>query len=42
MMKFVKCELLSLALISFGSMAVSIPMNINSQTNVGQQQEKTK
>ncbi|MFS1538976.1 MAG: hypothetical protein ACL7BU_10040 [Candidatus Phlomobacter fragariae] len=41
-MKFVKYALLSIALISFGSMAVSTPMNTNSQTNVGQQQVKTK
>lgn len=41
-MKFVKYALLSIALISFGSMAASTPMNTTSQTNVGQQQVKTK
>ncbi|CAA2930195.1 hypothetical protein [Arsenophonus endosymbiont of Bemisia tabaci] len=41
-MKFVKHALLSIELILFGSMAASIPMNKTSQTNVGQQQVKTK
>ncbi|HGJ5873318.1 MULTISPECIES: hypothetical protein [Arsenophonus] len=41
-MKFVKYALLSMALISFGSMAASTPMNASGQTNAGQQQVKTK
>ncbi|HGJ5856829.1 hypothetical protein QE197_14240 [Arsenophonus nasoniae] len=41
-MKFVKYALLSIALISFGSMAASTPMNTSSQTNVGQKQVKNK
>lgn len=40
-MKFVKYALLSIALISFGSMAASTPMSTTSQTNV-EQQAKTK
>lgn len=41
-MKFVKYLLLSIALISFGSIAAYTPINTTSQINVGQQQVKTK